>query len=351
MRINKSVTLALAAVLSLHLIGCSSETATDEPSATEEPEPSSRAIAPKQTLAAPLPPSDDDDNETSDAGTSDDTTDDAGTTDAATTDEEDASTPAPKPEPKPEPEPEPEPEPAPAPPPKPDPGPKPTSTCSVTKDSLGFFTRNSGKSDYVAYVPASYSSSKAMRLVVGLHGCGDNALNFAKWAVSPWDTRAKQTHIGISVGGETGNNKCWSMGGDDDKVMAAVEDIAKCFWIDRSKIVIAGYSSGGQLAYRVGLKHAEKFAGILIENSGLYAAGDTPAKLTANAAWKINVAHSAHTGDSVFPIKKVEADWSVLRSAGFPLKSQAVAGDHNGEGKEWANWLIPASAGWIKPSN
>lgn len=353
MRINKSVTLALAAVLSLHLIGCSSETATDEPSATEEPEPSSRAVAPKQTLAAPLPPSDDDDNETSDAGTSDDTTNDAGTTDAATTDEEDASTPAPKPEPKPEPAPEPEPEPAPEPPPapKPDPGPKPTSTCSVTKDSLGFFTRNSGKSDYVAYVPASYSSSKAMRLVVGLHGCGDNALNFAKWAVSPWDTRAKQTHIGISVGGETGNNKCWSMGGDDDKVMAAVEDIAKCFWIDRSKIVIAGYSSGGQLAYRVGLKHAEKFAGILIENSGLYAAGDTPAKLTANAAWKINVAHSAHTGDSVFPIKKVEADWSVLRSAGFPLKSQAVAGDHNGEGKEWANWLIPASAGWIKPSN
>jgi predicted esterase len=132
-------------------------------------------------------------------------------------------------------------------------------------------------------------------------------------------------------------------------VLAAVEDIAKCFWIDRSKVVIAGYSSGGQLAYRVGLKHADQFAGILIENSGLYAAGDTPETLTANAAWKINIAHSAHTGDTVFPIAKVEASWTTIRNAGLPLKTQEVAGTHDGVGSEWSNWLIPASVGWTKP--
>ena len=343
MRIVKVVTLALTAVLSLHLSGCASETTSDEPGPSEtvaSPEP-------KQTLSAPLPA-------TTDA-TNDATTDAVDPTGAggalgatgAADDDDDVSTPTTTPSPTTTLAPTTN---TPKSPPPSDPGPAPAGTCSVTKDSLGFFARNSGKSDYVAYVPASYDKKKPMRLIVGLHGCGDNALNFAKWAVNPWDTRAAQQHIGISVGGETGGSKCWNIGGDDDKVMAAVEDIAKCFWVDRSKIVVGGYSSGGQLAYRVGLKQADKFAGILIENSGLYAAGDTPAKLTANAAWKINIAHSAHTGDSVFPIAKVQADWSTITSAGLPLRSQAVAGTHDGDGKEWASWLIPASAGWTKPS-
>lgn len=229
------------------------------------------------------------------------------------------------------------------------PGPAPANSCTVSKDSLGFFTRNSGKSDYVAYVPKSYSSSKPMRLIVGLHGCSDNALNFAKWGVNPWDTRATQQHIGISVGGESGNNKCWSMGVDDAKVLAAIEDIAKCFWIDRSKVVIGGYSSGGQLAYRVGLKNASKFAGILIENSGLWASGDTPANLLASASWDIPVAHIAHTGDSVFPIAKVRADWSTIKASGLPLTSRELPGPHNGDGSDWTSFLIPQSAAWSKP--
>jgi predicted esterase len=326
MRIVKVVTLALVA---FQLIGCAAESTTEEVDNTTVNAP---AEEPKDLFNAPLPASEATGEAPKTASGSVIPTLVPKSEEPAK-DDDDAEEPAP----------------APAPAPVASPGPKPASTCSVTKDSLGFFNRNSGKSDYVAFVPASYSKDKPMRLVVGLHGCGDNALNFAKWAVNPWDTRAKQQHIGISVGGETGGGKCWNIGGDDAKVMAAVEDIAKCYWIDRSKIVLAGYSSGGQLAYRVGLKQADKFAGILIENSGLYAAGDTPAKLTAGASWKINIAHSAHTGDGVFPIAKVQADWTTIRNAGLPLKSQAIAGGHDGDGKEWANWLIPASAGWVKP--
>ena len=66
-----------------------------------------------------------------------------------------------------------------------DPGPPPASTCSVTKDANGFFTHG----NYVAYVPPGYDGTTPARLLVGLHGCGDNAKNFATWAVAPWDTR------------------------------------------------------------------------------------------------------------------------------------------------------------------
>jgi predicted esterase len=227
-------------------------------------------------------------------------------------------------------------------------GPKPTTTCTVSKDSAGFFTRSTTQSSYVAYVPSSYDGTKPVRLIVGLHGCGDNAKNFATWGVNPYDTRATQTHIGISIGGQDGN--CWNMGGGDDaKITAAIDDISKCFWVHQKKVSIAGFSSGGQLAYRVGLKNASRFAAILIEDSGLYAADSNPDALLKNASWKLNIAHLTHTSDPVFPLAKVKADWAKTKAAGFPLLTKETAGQHDGVSSDWATWLIPQSAGWTAP--
>jgi predicted esterase len=186
-----------------------------------------------------------------------------------------------------------------------------------------------------------------VRLIVGLHGCGDNAHNFATWGVNPYDTRSTQEHIGISIGGKDGS--CWSMGGDDDKVLAAVDDISQCFWVHQKKVSIAGFSSGGQLAYRVGLMQASRFAGILIEDSALYAADSNPDALLANASWKVNVAHRTHTSDPVFPLAKVKADWVKTLAAGFPLLTSETPGGHDGSSTDWATWLIPQSAAWTAP--
>ncbi|MDB4996995.1 MAG: CobN component of cobalt chelatase involved in biosynthesis [Myxococcaceae bacterium] len=227
-------------------------------------------------------------------------------------------------------------------------GPKPTTTCTVSKDSAGFFTRSTSQSSYVAYVPASYNGTAPVRLIVGLHGCGDDAKNFATWGVNPYDTRATQTHIGISIGGQDGN--CWNTsGGDDAKIFAAIDDISKCFWVHQKKVAIAGFSSGGQLAYRVGLKNASRFAAILIEDSGLYAADSNPDGLLASASWKVNIAHLTHASDPVFPLAKVKADWAKTTAAGFPLITKETAGQHDGQSSDWATWLIPQSASWTAP--
>jgi hypothetical protein len=225
-------------------------------------------------------------------------------------------------------------------------GPKPTTTCSVTKDSAGFFTRTSSASSYVAYVPASYDGTAPVRLIVGVHGCGDSAMNFATWGVNPFDTRGTQDHIGISVGGADG--RCWTAS-DDAKVLAAVDDISKCFWVHQKKVVIAGFSSGGELSYRLGLSQASRFAGILIEDSGLYAANNNPDALLANASWKVNIAHLTHTSDPVFPLATVKADWVKTKAAGFPLVTKETAGAHDGTSTDWATWLIPQSASWVAP--
>jgi predicted esterase len=225
-------------------------------------------------------------------------------------------------------------------------GPKPTATCSISKNSAGFFTRTSSASSYVAYVPASYNGAAPMRLIVGLHGCGDDAMNFATWGVSPYDTRGTQDHIAISIGGADG--RCWNAS-DDAKVLAAVDDISSCFWVHQKKIVIAGFSSGGELAYRVGLSQASRFAGILIEDSGLYAANGNPDGLLASAPWKVNIAHLTHTSDPVFPLAQVKADWVKTKAAGFPLATSETPGAHDGTSIDWAGWLIPQSESWLAP--
>ena len=221
------------------------------------------------------------------------------------------------------------------------PGPKPTTTCSVSKDANGFFTRNG----YVGYVPPTYDGTKAVRLVVGIHGCGDNALNFATWAVAPYDTRKTQQHIAISIGGRDG--ACWQ-NSDETAVMNAIADISSCFWVHQQEVVIAGYSSGGELGYRVAMKHADKIAGLLIEDSGFYGSSDE-ATLLANAAHKLPIAHITHQSDTVFPLATVQADWTKIKNAGFPMTTSVIAGTHNGTGADWSTFLLPHAASMKLP--
>ena len=103
-----------------------------------------------------------------------------------------------------------------------DPGPAPAGCGSITKDQDGFFTRTTAKSDYVGFVPKSYAG-KPTTLVVGMHGCGDNAQNFATWGVNPYKSRGTQGWIGISIGGRDGS--CWDTSNDADKVLSAIADV------------------------------------------------------------------------------------------------------------------------------
>jgi len=221
-----------------------------------------------------------------------------------------------------------------------DPGPAPAGCAGITKDSDGFFTRTTSKASYVGFVPKSYAG-KPTTLVVGLHGCGDDAMNFATWAVNPWDTRGKQAHIGISVGGKDGS--CWDTNKDADKVIAAIDDVSTCFYVHKQRVVLAGYSSGGMLAYKLGLSQSARFAGIVIENSGLGGAQPSAAK------WKINVAHIAHRDDGNFPLSSVHNDWAKLEAAGIPLQKSEVDGPHDGTSDDWNEFLLPKISGWKAP--
>lgn len=225
-----------------------------------------------------------------------------------------------------------------------DPGPPPKGCGDVGADGDGFFTRSTKLGSYVGYVPKKYDG-KPMRLVVGTHGCGDNAYNFATWAVAPWETRDAQDWLAISIDGASGSGSCWSLKNDAPKVLAAIDDFRTCFYAHQQEIVLQGYSSGGELAYVLALQNADKFAGLLVEDSGLYATGQADA-LIAGAKRKIPIAHLTHQNDDVFPLNNVQGDWTKLEAAGFPIQTTVTGGTHEGTSDDWTSWLHPKMASW-----
>lgn len=229
-------------------------------------------------------------------------------------------------------------------------GPGPTRDCPFTADANGYFTRTTAASDYVVRLPVGYDVAhpRPTALLVAIHGCGDSAMNFATWGAVPYDLRATQDYLAISIGGRDG--QCWDLGIDVPSVQAAIADVRSCFYVHQKRIVVAGYSSGGMMAYKIGMTDAAHFAGILIENSGLYAAGLGNLDTALDAvAWKINVAHTAHLDDQSFTIDPVRADKAKMLAHGIPLVYREQPGTHDGTSDDWARFLIPAMATWHAP--
>ena len=228
------------------------------------------------------------------------------------------------------------------------PGEPPTRTATINANAQGFFelqTAASGLS-YTARLPAGYVTGTPYPLVVGLHGCGDSAAHFATWAVVPWASLDTQPYLAVSVGGRDGG--CWDLGQDEAKVLEVVDDVRQMFFVHQKKVTLAGYSSGGMLAYYTGLRNAYRFAGILIENSGMPFGDQTDAVLAA-AEWKLNVAASVHIQDGNFTIGSTRGDRDRLLGAGFPVQYRELDGGHDGDSIDWTDFLLPKIAGFEAP--
>lgn len=199
----------------------------------------------------------------------------------------------------------------------------PTSPVAFEKGTPLKLT--SAASDYWVYVPESYDASgnTPTKLFVWMHGCGGDSSGDI-WTVSPGGA---QDWISVSVGGRDGG--CWSMGSDGPKVLNAVSDVETHFNIDSRRVILGGYSSGGDLAYRTAFLSADTFAGVLAMNTSPFRdTGSTREALLAAATWKFNVVHVAHIQDTTYPIAGVREETNAMISAGYPVTRVEVDGTH-----------------------
>lgn len=234
----------------------------------------------------------------------------------------------------------------------------PTNPIPFAKDTP--FALASSESNYWVYVPDSYDATHGTptALFAWLHGCGGSGSGDI-YKASPGGS---QDWISIAVGGREG--QCWDVNADQPKVLAAIADIETHFNIDPRRVILGGYSSGGDLAYRTAFYDAEAFAGLLIENSSPFRdTGSSQAASLAAAAWKFHVVHLAHLQDTTYPIAGVRDETGAMLAAGFPLTRVEVDGGHYdaagdienghavpGTNADIATYLLPhIDDGWLSP--
>lgn len=228
----------------------------------------------------------------------------------------------------------------------------PAAPITVSKNTV--VTLESSASPYFLFVPDAYDASHntPSKVFVWLHGCGGYGSNDASM-VSPGGS---QSWITVSVGGREG--ACWNSSTDSTIVLAALDDVKRRLNVDPRQVVIGGYSSGGNLAYRTAFYNARRFAGVLAENTApFYGTGSSESASIAAAAWKLNVVHLAHASDTTYRIADVRTETEALRSSGFPATLLERAGSHwdsdtasSGTNYDLRTYVLPyLDAGWSAP--
>ena len=96
--------------------------------------------------------------------------------------------------------------------------------------------------------------------------------------------------------------------------------------VDSSRIVLAGFSQGGAIALQVGLRHANRLAGVIALSTYLTLENSLDAEASsANKATPIFMAHG--TQDPVVPLQLAEVSRSALENRGYQV--------------EWHTWPMP----------
>lgn len=185
---------------------------------------------------------------------------------------------------------------------------------------------------YYGWVPEGYDDTDATpsALFVWLHGCGGKS----EFDIYSFHAPPADDYITIAPGGREGG--CWRTPqtgpGDESLVIAAIQDAARHFSIDPGRVVLGGYSSGGDLSYRTAYLYSHAIDAVLAANSAPFRdTGLTEQEALDAATGRFRVAHLAHTEDGTYPIALVRSQLQVLEDNDFPVTRFERPGDHYDE--------------------
>jgi len=134
---------------------------------------------------------------------------------------------------------------------------------------------------YTLFAPLHYEPNYAYPLVIWLHGPGDDERQLLR--VMPLVSMRNYVSVGpraprAMAGDQPGHQWPTSgvgLGTAAQSVFECLEIVKQKFHVAPHRVFLAGYQSGGTMAFRVGLAHPRRFAGIL-SLGGPFPTGDTP---------------------------------------------------------------------------
>jgi predicted esterase len=117
---------------------------------------------------------------------------------------------------------------------------------------------------YRVYVPTSYSAAKKYPLVVLLHGAGGDETDFIEAYRQLWPKLAEEHgYILASVNGRGPLSGYAKENGGEQDVLDVLELVKTRYSIDSARVYLGGHSMGGAGTWRIGLPHADQFAGLI----------------------------------------------------------------------------------------
>lgn len=132
------------------------------------------------------------------------------------------------------------------------------------------------------YVPTNYNPANSYRLMICLHGLGDNSINYRNALISSlsWNTYFANTIFVCPDGGSDRNKDFYMPAGDEAIVQESINYAKANYNIDASNVMLQGFSLGGKSAFKYATTHPTAFKGLLLNTPAIQGVKDAVRPVT-----------------------------------------------------------------------
>jgi predicted peptidase len=186
---------------------------------------------------------------------------------------------------------------------------------------------------YSISVPPNYNGSDPVPLVVALHYGGEVKPFYGGGMIDILIQPGFEKLGAILVAPDALGGGDWTTSTNERAVEWLTRSILQSYAVDPKKVIITGYSMGGEGAWHIGGRHQDLFtAAVPVE-------GDPTGR---HLEWKIPVFVIHSSADEVVPIGPVERQVQELRSKGAEITLRTVGGLSHYETEQFAKQLETA---------
>jgi predicted esterase len=180
---------------------------------------------------------------------------------------------------------------------------------------------------YRVYVPSHYDKSKAVPMIMLLHGAGGDENNFFDRYEKRWPKLAEERgYIIVAANGRGPLSGYQKANGAERDVLDVIDLVEKNYNIDPNRCYLAGHSMGSAGTWLIGLQYRDRFAALApIAGSRLSPILETALK----AGPKIPLIIVAGVKDALVPVAGCRAVAEKTKDLGYDVKYLEYAdGDH-----------------------